>query len=684
MGTLASGSIDLKSLKVAGESATSYITAIDNNGIKVHAANNIDLNYTQITSDGMEIFKTNGAESNPSAISIARFGEVVRIGKQDDNYFWIDTAGIYLKNKALSIFQIQAEAVNEGPDVNLKLYNKDGKTLGFYINKTTHNYHVQDINFSFDDASLTEGDTFTIKFNWSGRVVFNKKTSSTGYSYVARTYNEELYTHNFIYNTSATISHSLEYDGSSQYSRQQIFRIEYDGKNNIKIVPTQNSFTDSDRMDYVRPYYFFNIVVFTSQQLSALPTVTIGPQEISHAEIDYHSFQMIDKNGNSFLHISDLQDINGYVTDTFIGDGTTVDFPLTFFCENTVDYIVTVDGVLNTDNHIYQGQGFYSLLEFYPNEQPSSNAEIIIKYKALDTYAYTFGTRDNSSVIGKFSTTIGENLKANANHQVVIGKHNQIESLNWNFPEKNKVFIIGNGTSNNPSNALTVDWKGRVECGDYSGVFKSIFNILYPIGSYYETSLPTTPISGHSFNDDNLTDEEIADCGISWFDPRVMWGGTWVLEVAGMVHVSAGTGYSVNHANDNNGVGAQDGGSPYIQEHSHGFTGGALPTHTHGMSHTHVPNSTTYKYFMVTSSSGITDDTSAALSDGNYKFPRISSNYAFTSHSTTGTSSITSTGNNTSATISGTVGNINTANLSKGQSGNMQPYIVVYRWHRYA
>ena len=683
MGTLASGSIDLKSLKVAGESATSYITAIDNNGIKVHAANNIDLNYTQITSDGMEIFKTDGAESNPSAISIANFGEVVRIGKQDDNYFWIDTAGIYLKNKALSIFQIQAEAVNEGPDVNLKLYNKDGKTLGFYINKTTHNYHVQDINFSFDDASLTEGDTFTIKFNWSGRVVFNKKTSSTGYSYVARTYNEELYTHNFIYNTSATISHSCEYDGSSQYSRQQIFRIEYDGKNNIKIVPTQNSFTDSDRMDYVRPYYFFNIVVFTSQQLSALPTVTIGPQEISHAEIDYHSFQMIDKNGNSFLHISDLQDINGYVTDTFIGDGTTVDFPLTFFCENTVDYIVTVDGVLNTDNHIYQGQGFYSLLEFYPNEQPSSNAEIIIKYKALDTYAYTFGTRDNSSVIGKFSTTIGENLKANANHQVVIGKHNQIESLNWNFPEKNKVFIIGNGTSNNPSNALTVDWKGRIECGDYSGVFKSIFNILYPIGSYYETSLPTTPTSGHSFDDDNLTDEEIADCGISWFDPRVMWGGTWGLELPGQVHVSGtSTGnYPVlstytDTSNSDGTIGTNQDGSKdaIIPKHTHTINRGndvkisvsgsvstqpafkiktASPNNTGDYSTNQVvfgkPTGTTH-----TNSNPLTRSTNAAISVSG----SVTQQPTFTSSEPTNSESVT--------------------------NKNMQPYINVYRWHRIA
>lgn len=89
----ASGSIDLKSLKVAGE-ANKYITAIDENGVKVHAANNINLNYTQITSEGMEVFKTNGATSNPSAISVAKFGEIVRIGKESAAVLYIEPGRI--------------------------------------------------------------------------------------------------------------------------------------------------------------------------------------------------------------------------------------------------------------------------------------------------------------------------------------------------------------------------------------------------------------------------------------------------------------------------------------------------------------------------------------------------------------------------------------------------------------
>ena len=48
----------------------------------------------------------------------------------------------------------------------------------------------------------------------------------------------------------------------------------------------------------------------------------------------------------------------------------------------------------------------------------------------------------------------------------------------------------------------------------------SILDMFYPVGSYYETSDGT-------------------------FDPNIAWGGTWSLETAGQVHVSAGTGYTL-------------------------------------------------------------------------------------------------------------------------------------------
>lgn len=68
----ASGSIDLKSLKVAGE-PNKYITKITGDGIKVHDSQNQTNNYIQITSAVIEVYK--------GANSVASFGETVNIGK---------------------------------------------------------------------------------------------------------------------------------------------------------------------------------------------------------------------------------------------------------------------------------------------------------------------------------------------------------------------------------------------------------------------------------------------------------------------------------------------------------------------------------------------------------------------------------------------------------------------------
>lgn len=49
-GAIASGITD------AGNTANTYITAVDQNGIKVHAANNVNSNYSKINAEGMEVY----------------------------------------------------------------------------------------------------------------------------------------------------------------------------------------------------------------------------------------------------------------------------------------------------------------------------------------------------------------------------------------------------------------------------------------------------------------------------------------------------------------------------------------------------------------------------------------------------------------------------------------------------
>ena len=76
--------------------------------------------------------------------------------------------------------------------------------------------------------------------------------------------------------------------------------------------------------------------------------------------------------------------------------------------------------------------------------------------------AMTFGTRGKTGIVAPLSVTIGEELYANNDNQLSIGRYN----IN-NDEFSPLAFAIGNGTSDNDrSNAFAVDWDGRVETGD--------------------------------------------------------------------------------------------------------------------------------------------------------------------------------------------------------------------------
>lgn len=82
---------------------------------------------------------------------------------------------------------------------------------------------------------------------------------------------------------------------------------------------------------------------------------------------------------------------------------------------------------------------------------------------------------------------------------------------------------------------------------DKAHVMRALFDFVYPVGSYYETSDTT-------------------------FDPNVTWGGTWALETEGQVHISAGANYSVAGALTN----TTDGGSKdaVVVSHTHKVSSG--------------------------------------------------------------------------------------------------------------
>ena len=179
-----------------------------------------------------------------------------------------------------------------------------------------------------------------------------------------------------------------------------------------------------------------------------------------------------------------------------------------------------------------------------------------------------------------------------------------------------------------------------------------LFDMFYPVGSYYETSDAT-------------------------FDPNVQWRGTWVLETEGLVHIGAGSNYTIGGSGGN-----KDAIIPY---HNHTASDGAVETraafNTGGMSanesHSHTGSKSGGYWIGPTTVSG--GGASAAtgrtlgITDWGAGYHIIESASVAHTHSVPAHSH-----GFTQPTISyaGTSGNTTDA--------NMQPYIVVNRWHRTA
>ena len=336
--------------------------------------------------------------------------------------------------------------------------------------------------------------------------------------------------------------------------------------------------------------------------------------------------------------------------------------------------------------------------------------------QATGNYSHAEG--DSSKAIGNASHSQNSSTIAQGMSQTAIGKFNIAQGTADSIANSDYAFIIGNGTANTGrSNALTVDWSGNVniasgakykingtalaasdvgavpttrkvnnkalssdislsasdvgavpttrkvnnkalssdisltasDVGAVSDVqlngtslksgtvanllTSSLIDIFYPVGSYYETSDTT-------------------------FDPNTAWGGTWKLETEGMVHVSAGTNYEVNHAADNNGAGAKDGGNTTSATGNHTLTINEMPSHTHTQnSHSHKLGSSVVRYI---------NKTAIVAKGTNYKF--------FSEDSNLYTDGATAVNQNTGGGGAHNHGNVST----------MQPYINVYRWHRTA
>lgn len=181
----------------------------------------------------------------------------------------------------------------------------------------------------------------------------------------------------------------------------------------------------------------------------------------------------------------------------------------------------------------------------------------------------------------------------------------------------------------------------------------SFMDIFYPVGSYYETSDAS-------------------------FDPNTSWGGTWVLEAEGQVHVSAGTGYSIGSTGGNE--------THHHSTGDHKLTTSEIPAHTHG--NKSLEGNISVRRF---GTSGTGED---ILLGGSGYTDGIVSRSTPTWSGTHGLINATNRSQsnpiydkahiNASHEHSSVGGNGTHNHGNTGDGSNMQPYIVVNRWHRTA
>lgn len=464
----------------------------------------------------------------------------------------------------------------------------------------------------------------------------------------------------------------------------------------------------------------------------------------SHLELDYHSLLLVDNESNPYFYVSDLRNKEDIylATDGYYADGTTYRFQLALKAERLrrvnvqgTFYTIGTDVVLESDGvtvnfyrippagefifiesetvspeakaltfgwrtqgniggmSVVEGssraQGSYSHAEGFWTKADGNYSHSEGYYaKASGTHSHAEGSNTTASggnshaegydttAKGNYSHAQNYHTSANWDSQTTIGKYND--------NKVNTAFEIGNGTSDTArSNALTVDWSGNVDiaagakykingtalsASDVGAISDvqlngssiksgttanlltgSLINMFYPVGSYYETSDTT-------------------------FDPNTDWGGTWQLETEGQVHISAGTNYTVSGALTD----TTDGGSEFIQEHAHVFTNPTYTTAGAG-SHSHAPGIANRVF--VTSTSGV-EFTRHSRKQGT----GTEVTYLVKSTQALGYASTTDAEANHSHTVNlnsnGVVGVV--SGETTGNAGNMQPYIVVNRWHRTA
>lgn len=156
----------------------------------------------------------------------------------------------------------------------------------------------------------------------------------------------------------------------------------------------------------------------------------IGNDSGTRLKMDYHSMELIDKEGNTFFHVSDLRSnhtaedefgegLYYVVTENWTGDGQSRSYSLAY-TSTTTNYKVYVDGV--EVESVRKEFEYFSL-----TSAPSDGAEIEVVYPTSDIRfkAYTLGVRSSVGAVGLMSVAEGRGNTASGRYSHAEGGYNK-------------------------------------------------------------------------------------------------------------------------------------------------------------------------------------------------------------------------------------------------------------------
>lgn len=423
MGTLASGSIDLKSLKVAGE-PNKYVTMVDGNGIRVHEAGAVDTNFVQINSSGMQLY--NGG-INASDI-IAQFGETTVIGKNSTSRIYLDNDEI----KGVGEFEKPFFSfIGQGP-VNTTSLTKSE----FSGNKRiTENNPMAWHYYYFDNDIPNEATDLRLKLTYNN---LYDGSGSHGETY---------------YITKGTAAEFTSTYTSSQSPLWDVtFIIRYDSNGKLYLDGTS---TNTDNKCYLKINLdlLYTISTYT-------PTFTLGSGQAT----GQYSFSVGGPNvaGGNYSYAEGIETTASGNYSHAEGDNT--------IARGTYSHAEGSHTIASGSYSHAEGYGtearYYRVHSQGTNTRSiAMNSFVMGQYNKEDNEMYKLST--DTTV---FTNTVYYYKQSDGCFLIVENPSGNPSSKGYYVRNSfttgiiEKAFIIGNGTSlNNCSNAFTIDWDGNVE-----------------------------------------------------------------------------------------------------------------------------------------------------------------------------------------------------------------------------